>query len=269
MSNLYFNSLEDREKIFVRLQFDIAISITLCAPAVYMLRMMDFESNLCQRVIVYTGIALWFFLFSASLYVIAKSITGFEYHEFSDISEIKRFRDEIDSNADEIRAYNQKYNTKIKFLNSEDEIEKLKNEQLEEIVLHNTKVNSIRRAGSRRAIGIILAGLPPIFMSGAIFVFYDLDTSSPRKNMLIQDANLAKAVSQLTLRVDALQTNQRSIEMTKENDLKKNNSSTPTGRPQPPSPQQLPPKPKPQVSLESFDTKPTPGTTILNEHHKK
>lgn len=183
--------------------------------------MMDYESNSYQLAIVYAGIVLWFVFFAKSLCVVAKSITGMEYKEFSDIAQIANFRQEITRDAEEIKSYNYKYNQRIAFLNAEDEVEKNKDEQLEEIVAHNSKVNNIRRGGSRRAIGLILAGLPPLFMSGAIFIVYDLDTSSPRKNSLTQDTNLAKAVSQLNLHIENLKTTQRRTEWQQKTETKR------------------------------------------------
>lgn len=226
---------------------------------------MDYESNIHQRIIVYFGIFLWFTLFTCSIHAVARAITGVEYQEFSDIKDVTEFREKIEKEANEIKAYNHKYNQKIKFLDARDEIENLKDQQLEGIVSHNSRVNNKRREGSRQAIGFILAGLPPLFMSGTIFLIYDLDTSSPRKNTLTQDTNLAKSVDQLNMRIETIHANQRRIEMTTDEAKKSSESNNPTTQQTPPKPQQLPQKPKPQIVVENFKPSADQKSKCINE----
>ena len=44
----------------------------------------------------------------------------------------------------------------------------------------------------------------PIIFSVVLFVFFDLDTSSPRKNHLIEDRNLAIEVKKLDMSIEKL-----------------------------------------------------------------
>lgn len=74
-------------------------------------------------------------------------------------------------------------------------------ESMAECIDYNKGVNDYRLQALRRSIWYLAASIIPIFASSVLFVTFDLDVSSPRKNMRIEDQNLASKIEALGVTV--------------------------------------------------------------------
>lgn len=108
----------------------------------------------------------------------------------------------------------------------------------------------------------------PIIFSVFLFIVFDLDTSSPRKNMLIEDKNLAVQLDKLNNLFNTALTHRQAEEkpnMSDNDQSSQQNVQTQQPPKQPPS--EPPKKPKPQMSTEDFHA-PMDKSKLLNENGK-
>ena len=115
----------------------------------------------------------------------------------------------------------------------------------------------------------ILASIP-ILLASILFITFDLDVSSPRKDFLISDRNLAASISQLSSKISKpespqLTNDKKEASIMTNNQDNKTPSSQPQQQPQP-QPPIAPKKPELQYSTENFKEPMPNKPKILNEN---
>ena len=206
LSEIYFNELESREKIFNRIQLNFVIYTTIIAILAYMARMIDYESNSVQLILFYLGLFFSIVLIIISIYFSVISLTGYRYELFSKATEVIEYKSKWEIKAKEFEKYNQDYNLSYEIPNPNIITNEFIVKRIAKCIDKNFAINEIRRKRIQKSIWFMSSASIPIIFSTALFVFYDLDTSSPRKNLLIEDRNLAIEVKKIDVDIKKLQT---------------------------------------------------------------
>jgi len=261
LSDIYFHELESRERIFNRLQLNFAIYTTVIAFLAYMARMIDYESNCTILTLFYVGLVCGSGLIVRSIYLTVISLSGYKYLVFPRARELIEYRAKLETRAKELEKYNQDYGFSIDIPDPKSATNEFTAETIANCIDHNSAINEYRRQGVRKSIWYMVLASVPIIFSAALFIIFDLDTSSPRKNLLIEDRNLAAQVKKLDSSISKLKTTNAETERNIMSNDQNNQSNKITPPPPPPAPQ----KPKPQFSMENFNEPMPDKTKILNE----
>ncbi|CAM0557782.1 hypothetical protein EHLJMEHL_02875 [Vreelandella titanicae] len=266
LSQLYFNELESRNRIFGRLQLNFAVYASIVALFVYMVRTVDYGSSCVAVTLFFVGLSVSIVLLIWSVYLTIVALTGFEYNTFPKAKDLIDYAADLDSHAEAMKAYNSEYNQNIEIPDSEKKFEKYVSKAFSKCIDHNYEINEFRRKVIRKSIwGMVLASIPIVF-SSIIFVFYDLDASSPRKvsASFNEGMPLVNAIESIHSGIPNLQT----VEIDKEtinmpnNELGEQESNQKQNIPPPPP---EPNEPELQSSTEDFKEPLPDKAQILNE----
>ena len=181
LSRLYFHELESRDRIFGRLQLNFAIYASIIALLAYMVRMVDYGSSCVVLTIFFVSLSVAAVLLIWSVYLTIVALTGFKYKTFPKTSDLISYADAVEKHTEAMIAYNSEYNQNIEIPNPEKKLDRYIRKAYSKCIDHNYAINEFRRKAIRRSVwGMVLASIPFV-ISSIVFVFYDLDASSPRK----------------------------------------------------------------------------------------
>ncbi|GKE11232.1 hypothetical protein Tco_1414783, partial [Tanacetum coccineum] len=183
------------------------------------------------------------------------------FQSFPKSVEILNFRKALDNAKVERIAYNETYGLSSPLPNSEEEAEKFLENITAKCIDYNYEVNEVRRVGTKLATKYIIIALLPLAVAASVFVGFDLDASSPRKNMLTQDTALSEQVKLLSSNLAAFNDRNKTKDLSMSQDDKDvSNRNAP-----PPPPPPLPAEPVWQVSTEDFKVELPARSEILKE----
>lgn len=264
LSEIYFYELETRDKIFNRLQLNFAIYTTVIAILAYMARMIDYDSNCTILTFFYVGLVFGISLISISIYYscISLSLSDLKYMLFPRATDIIDYRSKLDIRWKEIEKYNQEYGCNYETPDTKTTINEFTTDIIAKCIDHNASINEYRRQGIRKSIWYMILASIPIIFSSALFVIRDLDTSSPRKNHLIEDRNLAVELKKLDVSIEKFITTNNGKDKTTMSEDQNSTKNQSKNTPPPPPPIQ---KPEPQYSTEDFKDPMPDKMKILNE----
>lgn len=190
LRQIYFHELDERERIFSRLQLNFGFYATAVASATYMCRMMDYGSNAIGMTLFFVFLAVFSVFLITSIYYTVYALTGFEYTLFPSSAASVAYRRDIFSIEDEERRTG---NTS----SLSGEVEAYVSESLAQCSDRNRSINEVRKAANRKALLRLFFASIPLLASAVCFVGFDLDASSPRKNHLVEDPKLRESLDKL------------------------------------------------------------------------
>lgn len=202
---LYFHEMDVKEKLVARTQISFAIVVTAFTIISYMVRMLDYSSN-CYAIaffIVFVSISTSTLI--ASLWFLIHSFSWRSYRGIPSPAKTDKYRIELIEHRDALIAYNDEnpeYQQKI--YDVDEVMESYLYEKFKVCSTHNTDVNDGRSGYARDGFKWVLAALLPLAIASSIFIISDLDTSSPRKEFLIKDSNVATQLVKLTAQIELL-----------------------------------------------------------------
>lgn len=263
LSEVYFHELETRDRISSRLQINIAVYASFFTVTAYMLRMMDYSSHPVGLTLFYASVSFVFLFIVQSGYKTATSLTGFEYRTLPKAIEVLNFRDGLERVKVQRIEYNEKYGMNYPVPNPEGDTDSFLAAITARCIDYNHEVNEMRRVGTKLSTKYIINALFPLAVATGVFVAFDLDASSPRKNLLTQDTSLSEQVKLVNENLAALERVKIQKGETMSGAEKDTGSRDNTPPPPPPA---LPTEPVWQVSTEDFKVKLPDKSDFLKEH---
>ncbi len=194
----YYHEMETREKIAGRVQINFALAAAGFTVISYIIRMLDFDKNLFLIASCCISIFAYFVI---SFFCIKKLINAFwgnEYNGIPTAKEIDRYRNELTIHNANIDAYNQNCpaNTQPS-INVEQKTYDFIYEKFRDCSSHNSEINESRYLYIHDSFRWLLYSSIPFLISISIFIFGNLDISSPRKETLISDKSINSRLQEL------------------------------------------------------------------------
>jgi hypothetical protein len=193
--------LEVREKLNNRIQVTLAILVTFFSITAYMARMFDLNSNILISAVFSLSLTVACICIVPAIIYAINAIKRNLYKGLPSAQEIEKFRKETEDYELEIKKYNE---TADKFHKVDDDFSssvEMKGFLCDYFVKwssYNTEVNDYRSKSIQESTDWIIRAAWPLIVSCILFIGFDLDTSSPRKNLLIGDVNVSNAIEKLT-----------------------------------------------------------------------
>lgn len=205
--NRYEQELQARDQITNKLQASIGIYFVFATAGIYMLRMVDFETTNCVILtLFYVGISTWVVLLIIAGYYTGTSISGFEYRVLPKSELILGYRNTLFEQQQEITQYNATYGTKIQTKEPYSATDTITIKWLTKCADFNYQINETRRIGFTKSVGFLIYSCLPFIFSSILFVFCDMDASSPKKEDSNQGIAIAKEVKNLTMQIEKFHT---------------------------------------------------------------
>ncbi|WP_299694461.1 hypothetical protein [uncultured Vibrio sp.] len=185
---LYFHEMEVRERITNRVQITFALVATGYTILSYMLRMFDNTVNDNATLVFSVSTVFTFVLSFVCVYFLVRAFWGNTYKGMPSPVETDEYREKLKAHKTSIEEYNQTYpsNQQTK-IDVDSLVSKHLYEKFRDCSSHNTEVNDRRSKQIHRAFKWLLFASIPMFVSSVIFIGYDLDISSPKKETPIAD----------------------------------------------------------------------------------
>lgn len=185
----YYYELETRNAIFGRLQLNLAIYTAFFAVIAYMVRVVDYKSDSALIFIFYFFTLSCLYMVSISAYFSYKTLTRIEYKLIPTADRLNEKYKSFVKHEEEMVQYNKDHNQ-----NSLVPCRELK---MSEYLLnsysicssHNSNINEKRRQWNQKALVFLVLSSMPLAIAASIFAICDLDASSPRKEIAIQNVS--------------------------------------------------------------------------------
>ncbi|EGR1858772.1 hypothetical protein D3O62_08195 [Vibrio cholerae] len=237
---LYFHEMDVKERLVARTQISFAIVVTAFTIISYMVRMLDFTSN-CYAVsffIVFVSIST--LILVASLWFLINSFSWRSYRGIPSPSQTDQYRTELLEHRDALVAYNTANpDNKQEVYDVDEVMEAFLYENFKICSTHNTEVNDGRSGYARDGFKWVLTALAPLAIASSIFILADLDTSSPRKEFLIRDSNVANKLDLLAAQFELLKSENPKFKQETIMSNEKNVAPPPPSMPTAPEPRNI------------------------------
>ncbi len=213
----YYHEIQARDQITTKIQSSVALYLSFFVAVAYMTRMIDLESNKIVLTLFFTGLFFWMiFILIATCYT-ANSITGFKYRVFPSLTEILNYKNSLDNEKKIIFEYNIDVpdDEKIPNIDPSEIIDNETIEYLSECADHNYNINETRRVGYTKSMGFLISSIIPFLFSSLLFIGFDLDASSPRKENPNQGTEIAKEIKAISPFIEKISRNNQASEVSK------------------------------------------------------
>ncbi len=180
---LYFHELERKDRITAQAQVRFAFIATGVALSAYMLRTVDFSEPqyLVWLFIGCLGLALIPFAFS--VWVLSRAFWGNKYDYLPVLTDVEAYRHGLERHYKDSDENGSIESDMLDYLLS----------STAEISSTNTKVNEERLSRMHRFYRLSLPSVALFMTASMLFILADLDASSPRKPIVVQQVTLPSA----------------------------------------------------------------------------
>ncbi len=221
----YYFSLTERDRILPRLQILQVFYFAILAAIVYMLKNIDYSVGIFYLCLFFHLLILTFGLVVFSIWLFIKALTGHEYKNISNSKDILDYEKQLKQYEKEVNSYNEVNSEKMELPDTKTKLDDFINETMSECIDENKKLNSKRMVLFRSSLAYLLYSIVSLFVSGAVYIFFELDATSPRKiNIsLSENSPLVKTLEKInTKEATVLENKTVEIEkaLQKSNDLK-------------------------------------------------
>ncbi|MGY8872778.1 MAG: hypothetical protein ACKVJE_20290 [Pseudomonadales bacterium] len=183
----YFHEIQVKHQILFRLQLLFALIATAATVMAYMTKSLDksvSETLDCgiYFLLVLTAVAL----LVSFIYMVKAFLTG-DYREMATPAEIENHRQELVEYENEAIEYNSTQpDANRKTVSAEQDMQEYLYDKYADCTTHNINTNQTRALSAWRAFRVLLVGVIPLSLASIIFIVFDMDGSSPRKEVLIR-----------------------------------------------------------------------------------
>lgn len=196
LKDIYLHELDAREKIFTRLQLNFVVYVTVFTFSTYMVRMFDYDSNIHVVASFYGFFIIGFVFLFISIKYTVNAFTGYEYAVFPSAASFFYFNN-LKEYSKSIEKYNVENDVDMYVPIPDSMMSDYITEALTKSIDKNYNINEQRRIINRKALLYLAYASIPIFFSSVIFLSFDLDVSSSRKNLLVKDVGVENSINKV------------------------------------------------------------------------
>ncbi|EGR0292687.1 hypothetical protein L3I74_004441 [Vibrio parahaemolyticus] len=183
----YYYELETRNSIFGRLQLNLAVYTAFFAVIAYMVRVVDYKSDTALILLFYFFTLFCLYMVSISAYFSYKTLTRIEYRLIPSADRLNEKYKSFAEHEKEMAKYNKDYNQNLSVPCREEQISEYLLNSYSICSAHNSNINEKRRQWNQKALVFLALSSIPLAIAASIFAICDLDASSPRKEIAIQN----------------------------------------------------------------------------------
>jgi hypothetical protein len=162
-------------------------------------------------------VVLVVFISAISTYFNFRAFSGSEFNRMPYAAKVEEYyNDQVKYNL-ELEQYNSQVELfeKIPLLDPTQVTEEFITNTYVQCATHNALVNEERSRWVFKAISAFLIACVPLAMASLLFVIFDMDTSSPRKNLAIKDSYVGGEISSLKYELSKFSKNDRIADLEK------------------------------------------------------
>ncbi len=196
---MYIYEEEIKDSISIKTQLIFTAIFILISTTVYLARFLDFSIKPDIAYIIALLVCLVVIIAAFSTYFNFRAFSGSEFNRMPYASRVQEYYEEqIQYNID-AEQYNSAVdpNDAIEYLDPKKETEAFISRTYINCATHNALINEERSRWVFKALAGFLLACIPLAIASLLFVVFDMDTSSPRKNLSIKDSYVGGEISSL------------------------------------------------------------------------
>ncbi|MBK4997668.1 hypothetical protein IAE39_005842 [Pseudomonas sp. S37] len=165
----------------------------------YLARFLDFSTRPSIAYIIASLICLAAIITATSIYYNCRAFTGSEYNRPPYARELRKYHEQQIEYNSQVKEYNASANPteKIPLIDPEQETHIFITKTYIDCATHNALRNEDRSRLAFKAFSALLVACIPLANASLLFVVFDMDTSSPRKNLAIKDTYVGDQITAL------------------------------------------------------------------------
>ncbi|MFW9080777.1 hypothetical protein ACOI9X_16110 [Pseudomonas sp. P2757] len=196
---MYIYEEEIKNSISIKTQIMFTAIFALASATIYLARFLDFTANPTIAYTISLLVTLTLIISAVSTYFNYKAFSGSEFNRMPYAEKIKEYHDQQTKYNSDLIKYNFQVaqHEKIPLINPVKETENFISNTYISCSTHNALVNEERSRWVFKAISTFLMACIPLGVGSLLFVIFDMDTSSPRKNFAIKDTYVGDQIAAL------------------------------------------------------------------------
>lgn len=196
---MYAYEEEIKNNISIKTQLIFTAIFALVSITVYLARFLDFAVKPEIAYLIAFLVALVVIIAAVSAYFNCRAFSGSEFNRMPYAQEVKNYYEAQEKYNEDLSLYNSQVadHEKISLIDPIKETEDFISTTYVKCSTHNALVNEKRSRWAFKAIAAFLIACAPLAMASLLFVVFDMDTSSPRKNFSIKDSYVGGEISSL------------------------------------------------------------------------
>jgi hypothetical protein len=196
---MYAYEEEIKNSISIKTQLIFTAIFALLSITAYLARFLDFSERPAIACVIASLIFVVVAVTSISVYFNCRAFSGSEFNRMPYALEVKKYHEDQVLYNNQLDKYNFQvdYAEQIAPVDPVRETESYLSETYAHCATHNALVNEKRSRWVFKSIVAFLVACIPLMLASFLFIGFDMDTSSPRKNFSIRDSYVGDAISSL------------------------------------------------------------------------
>lgn len=198
---MYLHESEVKEKITIRVQIIFTLIIAVVAVSSYILRMLDFSEYLHVAYVIIILLLVFLGLLGVACFYAVRAFWGNLFALVPSAQKVDDYCKQMEIYSAEVKAAD------LEEINVRSEVEEFLCDSYRESAANNYEVNKLRAGRVHLSFRFLLFSLAPLLCAGSLFIGFDMDASSPRKNYQIIDKYVGDQLGALEKRLDIIAVN--------------------------------------------------------------
>lgn len=268
---MYVQENETKEQITIRVQVVFTLMFAMVTVASYMLRMLDLDRYVFIGAGVVASLVVSFAFLAFASYFAIRAFWGNTFQQIPYAMAVKDYHGALVAYNNDVKNFTADGQPAPIAVDIKSEFETFLCNSYAECATHNSIANQERSRKVYESFRWLLCAYIPLGLAGVLFVGFDMDVSSPRKNFQIIDkyvgdqlGKVDASVGQIMNKTDELKEMLMSSAKSKSGEEDKKPAAV---RPEPvKTAPLLPDPPKMRIILEDFQSR---SVEVSNEPSKK
>ncbi|HDS1724479.1 hypothetical protein NPS53_24345 [Pseudomonas putida] len=184
---MHHHELDIKEKLTTRAQIIFTLILAVMATSSYIVRMLDFSEHPNIAWAIVSLIIAYLFFIGISCFFAIRVFWGNKFGISPSAGEIGTYCKDLNDYNISVRAWTASGGEGQNEVNLAQEMDTFLSDAYKEAATHNFEVNKSRAGWAHLSFRFLLLSFAPLVVSGGLFVSFDMDTSSPRKNYQVID----------------------------------------------------------------------------------
>ncbi|WP_272537846.1 hypothetical protein [Providencia sp. PROV193] len=195
---LYFKSLEERDRAISRFQLNVTIYTAFILSLFYIIKSIDYNIDLWKWILVIGTATATVIFIMFSLYHAYYSIAGInKYEKLASCQKISEYFHTLVEYEKQEAKKNIDAEIKTLPIDISEDIKNFLCIRLGSAIDNNNMINEARMSRISKSTSYIWKSFISFFLCAGIFVAFDLDASTPRKNFAIEDKGVINVLKEI------------------------------------------------------------------------
>ncbi|RON97117.1 hypothetical protein BK672_02145 [Pseudomonas fluorescens] len=184
---MYLQENEIKEKITIRVQILFTLILAVITVSSYMLRMLDLERYVLIAASIISSLVVFYAGLAVSAKYAVRAFWGNTFKQMPPAVEVRGYCSALISYNEEVEKAKSTLGAEVEVVDIRSEVDTYLSNVYEECATHNSEINQERSRKVHESFKWLLCSFVPLGIAGILFVGFDMDVSSPRKNFQVVD----------------------------------------------------------------------------------